>query len=150
VNSSDNPLNQYGQSLLGCRMYGENFKYTFDEMYAGLYRVVLGFDDPFRNPHQRRFDVQAISGPLIQPLLTNFDINLWIRDVLGLNPPIIPGGWWPPTPDKVHYGFQEFTVQVSAAGQLEIQFIGENTGGGYFDENAMVQAIGVEFISVLP
>jgi uncharacterized repeat protein (TIGR01451 family) len=148
VDDGNNLLNQDGQSLLGCRMYGEDFKYTFDEMYAGLYRVVLGFADPFRDPYQRRFDVQAISGPLIQPLLTNFDINLWIRDVLGLDPPRIPGGWW--NPDRIHYGFQEFTVEVGGVGQLEIQFIGEKTGGSYFDENAMIQAIGVEFVSVIP
>ena len=110
-----NNLPTAGQTLFRCRRYGTDFSYTFDNVPAGTYEIVLGFADSWRNPGQRYFDV-LIEG---NRLLDNFDISA--------------------TFGRYRAGYQHFTVNV-ADGQLNIRFLGNQ---GSSENYALVQAIGI-------
>jgi hypothetical protein len=97
--SEGNYLPDEGDDLFRCRREGRDFSYTFDNVPAGTYEIVLGFADGWNDPGDRYFDIY-IEGSRV---LDNFDIS----NTFG----------------RCRAGYQHFTVNV-ADGHLNIRFEG--------------------------
>lgn len=116
VDQNGNSLDDAGQQLHRCQVYGADFGYHFD-IPSGDYVVSLRFAEPLRLPGERWFDVM-IEG---QPALDNFDVAA----EAGATSRVV---------EKI------FPVTV-VDNKLEIAFVGNQENAS--DPNAFVQAIAV-------
>lgn len=143
IDSGGAVLNSDGLALFGCRMYGRDFSYRFDNMLPGSYRLYTLFADPFHDPGERRFNMTFTNDSGTSTIASLFDIARYIEDVLGLTPSRVEQ----PGPDLAHYAVRSFDVTIGASGSVTLRLIGNQLGDGYSDVNAMIMGVGLEFLT---